>query len=339
MSGIPANIKAKDLPHRRTPITPIDRRSLSLIAPAAMLSPRSTSAADYPTRPIRLIVGFSAGASSDIVARLYAKGAASMVGQEMFVENKTGAGSSIAAEYVARAAKDGYTLFIPALSTLTYKIVHPEARFDMTRDFAPVALLAVGPLVMVVDPKLGVNSVQEFTALAKSKPEQILFGTVRPGSLPDLCGELYAQRAGVKLVQVPYPGSPQITTDLMGSRIMMSFQIASSVVGQINAGQIKALAVATDKRSDLLPEVPTMEEAGMPDFSTPLWFGLLAPAGTPRPVIDKLAAAAKQALHTPETVDLLGKQGRRCERRQYKRLKRALAPLSHGVILISDKSA
>jgi tripartite-type tricarboxylate transporter receptor subunit TctC len=274
-----------------------------------MLSPPSAFAADYPTHPIRLIVGFTAGASSDIVARLYAKGSAPIVGQEMIIENKTGAGSSIAAEYVARAAKDGYTLLIPALSTLTYKIVHPEARFDMTKDFAPVALLAVGPLVMVVDPKLGVNSVQEFTALAKSKPGEMLFGTVGPGSLPDLAGELYAQRAGVKLVQVPYPGSPQITTDLIGGRIMMSFQIASSVVGQIEAQQIKALAVATDKRSDLLPDVPTMAEAGMPDFNTPLWFGLLAPAGTPRAVIEKLAAAAKQSMHTPEIEDLLGKQG------------------------------
>ena len=294
---------------RRKTITHIDRRSLSLAALAALLSPRFAFAADYPTRPIRLIVGFSAGASSDIVARLYAKGAGQLVGQEMIVENKTGAGSSIAAEYVARSAKDGYTLFVPALSTLTYKIVHPEARYDMIRDFEAVSLLAVGPLVMVVDPKLGVNSVQELTALAKSRPGEILFGTVGPGSLPDLCGELYAQRAGVKLVGVPYPGSPQITTDLIGSRINMSFQIASSVVGQIQAGQIKALAVATDRRSDLLPDVPTMEEAGMPDFNTPLWFGLLAPAGTPRPVVDKLAAAAKQAMHTPEYVELLAKQG------------------------------
>ena len=274
-----------------------------------MLSPRRGFAADYPTRPIHLMVGFTAGASSDIIARLYAKGAGSMVGQEMIVENKTGAGSSIAAEYVARAAKDGYTLFVPALSTLTYKIVHPEARFDMIRDFAPVALLATGPLVMAVDPKLGVNSVQEFTALAKSRPGEILFGTVGPGSLPDLCGELYAQRAGVKLVQVPYPGSPQITTDLIGGRIMMSFQIASSVIGQIKSGQIKALAVATGKRSDLLPDVPTMAEAGIADFDTPLWFGLLAPAGTPRPAIDKLAAAAKQGMHAPDSVDLLRKNG------------------------------
>jgi tripartite-type tricarboxylate transporter receptor subunit TctC len=290
-------------------MTGIDRRSLSLLGLAAMLSPPSAFAADYPTRPIHLIVGFTPGASSDIVARLYAKGAGSIVGQEMVVENKTGAGSSIAAGYVARASNDGYTLLVPALSTLTYKIVHPEVSFDMIGDFAPVALLASGPLVMAVDPKLGVNSVKEFTALAKSKPGQILFGTVGPGSLPDLCGELYAQRAGVKLVQVPYPGSPQITTDLIGSRIMMSFQITSAIIGQIKAGQIKALAVATDQRSHLLPDVPTMAEAGMPDFNTPLWFGLLAPAGTPRPAIDKLAAAAKQAMHAPDTVDLLHKEG------------------------------
>jgi len=185
-------------------MTHIDRRSLSLFGLAAMLSPSSAFAAEYPTRPIHLIVGFTPGASSDIVARLYAKGAGPIVGQDVVVENKTGAGGSIAAGYVARAAKDGYTLFSCPLSTLTYKIVHPEAPFDMARNLAPVALLASGPLVMAVDPKLGVNSVKEFAALAKSKPGQILFGTVGPGSLPDLAGELYAQRAGVKLVQVPY---------------------------------------------------------------------------------------------------------------------------------------
>jgi len=198
---------------------------------------------------------------------------------------------------------------VPALSTLTYKTVHPEAPYDMAKDFAPVALLAVGPLVMAVDPKLGVNSVKEFTALAKSKPGKLNFGTVGPGSLPDLAAELYAQRAGVQMVQVPYPGSPQITTDLISGRIEMSFQITSAILGQIKSGQIKALAVATSKRSPLIPDVPTMEEAGMPDFNTPLWFGLVAPAGTPRPVIDKLAAAAKQAMHAPATVDLLDKQG------------------------------
>jgi tripartite-type tricarboxylate transporter receptor subunit TctC len=283
---------------------------MTLLTGAALAAPaRAFAQESFPTRPIHLVVGFTPGASSDIVARLFAKGAEQILGQNIVVENKTGAGSSIAAGYVARAAKDGYTLLAPALSTLTYKIVHPEAPFDMVKDFAAVALLAVGPLVMAVDPKLGVNTVQEFTALAKSKPGKLNFGTVGPGSLPDLAAELYAQRAGVQLVQVPYPGSPQITTDLMSGRIQMSFQITSAIIGQVRSGQIKALAVATDKRSPLLPDVPTMEEAGMPDFNTPLWFGLLAPAGTPRPVIDKLAAAAKTAMHTPETMDLLAKQG------------------------------
>ena len=288
----------------------IDRRTMLMLTAAALAAPaRAFAQENFPSRPIHLICGFTPGASSDIVARLFAKGAEQTIGQNIIVENKTGAGSSIAAGYVARAAKDGYTLMVPALSTLTYKTVHPEAPYDMVKDFAPVALLAVGPLVMAVDPKLGVNSVKEFTALAKSKPGQLNFGTVGPGSLPDLAAELYAQRAGVQLVQVPYPGSPQITTDLISGRIQMSFQITSAIIGQIQSGQIKALAVATSKRSPLIPDVPTMEEAGMPDFNTPLWFGLVAPAGTPRVVIDKLAAAAKQSMHAPATVDLLDKQG------------------------------
>jgi tripartite-type tricarboxylate transporter receptor subunit TctC len=288
----------------------IDRRAMSLLGLAAMLSPTRTLAQEaYPSRPIHVVVGFTPGASSDIVARIFAKGAEPILHQDIVVENKPGAASAIAAGYVARAANDGYTLLVPALSTLTNKIVHPNAQYDMVKDFAPVALLATGAIVMVVDPKLNVHSVADFTALAKSKPGQILFGTVGPGSLPDFAAELYAQRAGVKMVQVTYPGSPQVTQDMLAGRVMMSFQIASAVIGQLEAGKLKALAVAADKRSDLLPDVPTMAEAGMPNFNTPLWFGLVAPAGTPRPVIDKLATAAKKAMHTPDAVDLLHKQG------------------------------
>jgi tripartite-type tricarboxylate transporter receptor subunit TctC len=292
----------------------IDRRTMSLLGLAAMLSPpRALAQEAYPSRPIHVVVGFTPGASSDIVARIFAKGAGPLLRQDVVVENKPGAASAIAAGYVARAANDGYTLLVPALSTLTNKIVHPDAQYDMVKDFAPVALLATGAIVMVVDPKLDVHSVADFTALAKSKPGQILFGTVGPGSLPDFAAELYAQRAGVKMVQVTYPGSPQVTQDLLAGRVMMSFQIASAVIGQLEAGQLKALAVAADQRSDLLPDVPTMAEAGMPNFNTPLWFGLVAPAGTPRPVIDKLATAANKAMHAPDAVDLLHKQGFRPE--------------------------
>ena len=288
----------------------IDRRTMSFSGLAAMLSPlRALAQGAYPSRPIHVVVGFTPGASSDIVARILAKGADSALGRNVVVENKVGAAGSIAAAYVAHAAADGYMLFVCPLSTLTNKIVHPDQPFDIEKNFAPVALLATGAVVMVVDPKLDVHSVADFTALAKSKPGQILFGTVGPGSLPDLCGELYAQRAGVKLVQVPYPGSPQVITDLIAGRVAMNFAIASSVLGQIAAGQVRALAIAADKRSDLLPDVPTMAEAGIADFNTPLWFGLVAPAGTPRPIIDKLADAANKAMHTPDAEDLLHKQG------------------------------
>lgn len=288
----------------------IDRRTLSLLGLATVVaSPRALAAENYPSRPIHLLVGFTPGSSSDITARIFAKGADAILGQDVVVENKPGAGSSIAAGLASRAVNDGYTLLLCALSTVTYKITHPELSIDLVKDFEPIALLATGAIVMVVDPKIGVNSVAEFTALAKSKPGQVLFGSVGPGSLPDLCGELYAQRAGVKLVQVPYPGSPQVVTDLIAGRVAMNFAIASSVLGQIAAGQVKPLAIASDKRSDLLPNVPTMAEAGMPDFNTPLWFGLLAPRGTPRPIVDKLGAAALKAVHTPEAAALLHKQG------------------------------
>jgi tripartite-type tricarboxylate transporter receptor subunit TctC len=289
---------------------PIDRRALSLLGLAALVSPPRAFAQDaYPSRPIRLVVGFTPGAASDIIGRIFAKGAGPLIGQEFVVENKPGAGSSIAAEYVARAAKDGYTLFVPALSTLTYKIVNPTAPFDLTRDFAPIGLLGNLAIVLVVNPESNVHSVADLIAMAKAKPGEVLFASVGAGSLPHLCAELFAQRAGLNLTHVPYPGSPQAVTDLVAGRITMFFAPASGVVGQLAAGKLTALATAAHKRPSALPDVPTMEEAGVPDFDTSLWLGLVAPIGTPRLVIDKLADAAHKAVHAPEAVEALRKQG------------------------------
>jgi len=232
-----------------------------------------------------------------------------VLGQQVVAENKPGAGSTIAAQYVARAANDGYTLFIPALSTLTYQIANPDVTIDVRSDFAAVSPLARGTFVLAVNPDLKVNSVAELIALAKQKPGELLFGSVGNGSLPHLCAELFAQRAGIKLTHVPYPGSPQVIQDLVAGRINLTFNILSSALGQIAAGQLTALAVAANKRSDALPGAPTMAEAGMPDFDTSLWLGLLAPAGTPRPVVDKLNDAAHKAMHAPDAVALLAKQG------------------------------
>jgi tripartite-type tricarboxylate transporter receptor subunit TctC len=269
---------------------------------------RIARAQAYPSRPIHVIIGFTPGAAADVAARMLSAGAGPILGQRIVVENKPGAGSSIAAEYVAHAAKDGYTLFLATLSIITNQITNPNASVDLMRDFAPIALLESGAVVLVVNPETNVHSVAELIALAKSRPGQVLHATV-VGSLPHLASELFAQRAGIKLMQVPYQGSPQAVTDVIAGRVMMMFSPASSVVGQIAAGKLTALATAANKRSSALPDVPTMAEAGMPDFDTSLWFGLLAPAGTPRPVIEKLASAARKAMHAPEAIETLRKQG------------------------------
>ena len=287
------------------------RQFLDLAAGAAALQSLSCIAlaqVSYPSRPIRLIVGFTPGAASDVVARFFAKGAAPIIGQQVVVENKPGAGSSIAAKYAARSANDGYTLFLLALSTLTNEIANPALGMDIVKDFAPIARLASGPYVLVVNRDTDVHNVSDLIALAKSKPGQVLFGSVGAGSLPHLCAEMFAQRAGVKLTHVPYPGSPQVITDLMAGRITMAFENAIAVVGEVAAGKIKALATTASKRPNVLANVPTIAEAGMPDFDVSLWFGVMAPAGTSRPVIDKLAATAHEAMQVPDTVEMLRKQ-------------------------------
>ena len=288
------------------------RQFLGWTAGAAVMpvASRIAAADTYPSRPVRLIVGFTAGAASDVVARIFAKAASPIVGQQIVVENKPGAGSSIAAQYVSRAPNDGYTLFFPALSGLTNEIVNPSSPpLDMSKDFTPIAQIAEGPFYLIVNPSLGLKSVADFIALAKAKPGELTYGSVGAGSLPHLCGALLEQRTGIKMVHVPYPGSPETVTDLVANRITMSFIVGSSVLGQIQAGQLQALATSAGKRSSLLPNVPTMIESGVPDFDVSLWLGLLAPPGTASPIITTLADAARKGVNMPEAAEALRKQG------------------------------
>jgi tripartite-type tricarboxylate transporter receptor subunit TctC len=241
----------------------LSRRSLLRIAASAtplVSSDRTVIAQEaFPSRPIHIIVGFTAGAASDVASRILGESMRPILGQQILVENRPGAGSSIAAEYVAHATKDGYTLFLATLSIITNQITNPNPSLDLTRDLAPVALLASGAVVLVVNPEVNVRSVAELIALAKSKPGQVLHATVM-GTLPHLASELFAQRAGIKLMQVPYQGSPQAATDVLAGRAMMTFSPASTVVGQIAAGELLALATAANKRSSALPDVPTWVE-------------------------------------------------------------------------------
>ncbi len=276
---------------------------------ASLGAPAVRAQSDYPNRPVRLIVGFIPGSSADITARVLGSRLSQILGQQFVIEGKPGAGSSIAAEFVARAPKDGYTLFIASSANITNAAINPNLPFDVTKDLTPVALINTAAVILVVHPSTGVSNVQELIALAKSKPGEILYASTGVGTAPHLSGELLSMRAGVKLVHVPYQGSPQAATDLLAGRVAMMFSPASAVISQVEAGSLKVLASAASKRPGILPNVPTMAEAGLPDFDTSIWFGLMAPAGTPRPVIDKLAGAVREALQSNEVVMAWRPQG------------------------------
>jgi tripartite-type tricarboxylate transporter receptor subunit TctC len=290
----------------------IDRRAivrLGLLAAVSAAAGAARAQSPYPSRPMHLVVGFPPGAAADISARVLANGMRAMLGQQMVVENKPGAGSSIAAEYAARATSDGYTLFLGSSANITNQAINPALTFDIAKDFAPIALTATAAVVLVVNPALGVHSVAELIALAKAKPGTVLYASTGVGAAPHLSAELFAERAGIKIVHVPYQGSPQAVGDLIAGRTMMMFSPASAVLGQIAAGKLLALASAATKRPSILPELPTMAEAGMPDFDTGIWFGLMAPTGTPGPIVDKLAAVADEAMRSPDAIEALHKQG------------------------------
>jgi tripartite-type tricarboxylate transporter receptor subunit TctC len=294
---------------RTTALTTIALTWALATAFAIMFAVPLAQAEDYPTRPVRIIVGFIPGSSADITARVLGQRMGQILGQQFVIEAKPGAGSNLAAEFVARAPKDGYTLFLGSSANITNAAINRNLPFDIAKDFAPIALVTTAAVILVVHPSTGVNNVEELIALAKSKPGEILYASTGVGTAPHLSGELLSMRAGVKLVHVPYQGSPQAATDLLAGRVAMMFSPASAVISQVEAGSLKVLASASSKRPGILPNVPTMAEAGMPDFDTSIWFGLMAPAGTPRDIIDKLARAVREAVVANEVVAAWRPQG------------------------------
>jgi tripartite-type tricarboxylate transporter receptor subunit TctC len=290
--------------------TPLRLLIVLLSGLAAMIAaPGARAEGDYPSKPVHLIVGFIPGSAADITARVLGNRLGDLLGQQFVVENKAGAGSNLAADFVARAQKDGYTLFLGSSANITNAAITPNLPFDIVKDFAPIALVDVGAVILVVHPSTGVKSVAELIALAKSKPGEILYASTGIGTAPHLAAELFAMRAGVKIVHVPYQGSPQAVTDLIAGRTSMMFSPASAVIPQVAAGTLTALASAADARPSVAPNLPTMAEAGIPNFDTSIWFGLMAPAGTPRGIVDKLAAAVHDAMRSSEVLELLRKQG------------------------------
>ena len=287
------------------------RRVLRLTATAAGLAsmPRGARAQAYPNRPVRIIMGFAPGASGDIAARLLAQDLGKHLSQQFIVENRTGAGSTIATNFVAHAAPDGYTLLQGTVANTISPIITPNIGYDFQKDFAPISLFATLPNIIVVNPSLGVHSVKELIKLAREKPGELTFGSAGVGGISHFGGELFNVMAGTKIVHVPYTGTAQAATDLLGGRLQVMFSPASTVLQFIAEGKLVALASTGARRASAAPDLVTVSESGLPGYDTVGWFGLLAPAGTPREIIDRVAAASNEALKAPEVAASLAVQG------------------------------
>jgi tripartite-type tricarboxylate transporter receptor subunit TctC len=258
-------------------------------------------AQSYPNAPVRVLSGFPAGTTADISARVVGAKMGQILGQQFVVENRPGAASSIAGTQAARAPNDGYTLYVASAANMINAAMRTsDLPFDILKDFTPITLMTSTPTVLVVPPELGVKNVQELIALAKQKPGAISFGSSGVASSTHLALELFKSLAKVNIEHIPYTGSPQVVTDLLANRLQGYFSPASTVMGQVRAGKLVALATTDPKRGTIIPDLPTMVEAGVPDCVSVLWFGLVAPTGTPQPVIDRLSMAANEALKSDE---------------------------------------
>jgi tripartite-type tricarboxylate transporter receptor subunit TctC len=273
----------------------------ALILAAAALSVRPVQAQDYPTRPIRLIVAFTAGGTTDYVARLLADKLKDKLGQTVIVENKPGANGAIGADYVAKAAPDGYILFFTTVGAVAINPgLRPDLPYDPVKDFAPVGMAVFNSTMLVVSAAMKVNSTTELAALARQKPGTVTIGVTGLGAISHLGLELFKSDAGIDITAVPYRGASQAITDILGGSLDGLFGDVPTVLTQIQAGKLKALAATSSARSDIFPDVPTFVEQGFPGTVADQWAGVLAPARTPPEIVGKLNAALVAVLNDPD---------------------------------------
>lgn len=265
-------------------------------------------AAPYPQKPVKVIVGFPPASGADIMARVIAQKLGETLGQQFPVDNRPGAGSSIAAGLVAKSAADGHTLFIGTIANAINASLYTKLTFDFTRDFAAIAPGGSSPNILVVHPSLPVKNVAELIKLAKSKPGQMSFGSSGIGTLPHLAAEMFNGMAGIKLTHIPYKGSPQATFDLIAGQFEMMFGIGTTAMPEVKHGRLRALAVTTASRLPALPDLATVAESGLPGFEAVTWFGFVAPAGTPREIIVRLNTEINRVGALPEIRQQLAAQ-------------------------------
>ncbi len=284
--------------------------ALAVLGFVAWAAGHAAAATDYPARPVTLVVAFTPGGPSDVLARILGRRLEALLGQPFVIDNRPGAGGNIAAEAVAHAAPDGLTLLMGNNSILaTNASLYAKLAYDPEKDFAPISLIGTQANILVVNPALPVHSMGELIALAKAQPGKLNFASSGYGAAAHLAGELFRARAQIDIVHVPYKGAAPALHDVIAGNVQMMFATAASVVGHIKSGAVRALAVTTLKRTAILPDLPTMDELGLKDFDAATWHGLVAPAATPAAIVTTLSRATVTALNEPETRHALAALG------------------------------
>jgi tripartite-type tricarboxylate transporter receptor subunit TctC len=264
----------------------------------------------FPAKPVRIVVGSAAGGPIDLVARLTAQELSKIFDQQFVIENRTGAGGTIAGEYVARSARDGYTLSMGSAATLCIApALYPKLPYDPVRDFSPISVIAATSFVLVVHPSIPVRSVKEFVALARAKPGELRFGSAGSGSATHLSAELFKSMAKIDAIHVPYKGGSQAIVDVLSGQIDFMFDTIPNSMPRIKAGKLRALGVTGSQRSPVAPDLPTIAAAGVPGYEATTWFGLLAPAATPREIVNRLSEAARKVVGAGDLKQRMLSQG------------------------------
>ena len=272
----------------------------ALLGAAGLGSAQAQAPAAWPQRPISLVVPFPAGGTTDVLARALAERLSSSLGQTVIVESKPGAGATLGADFVAKSKPDGHTLLMGAVHHTIAPAVYRKLPYDLQKDFAPVAGVALVPNVLVVNAGTPVKTVAELVAMLKAKPGAYQYGSNGNGTAQHLIGTQFENLTGTDLAHIPYKGSGPLATDLLGGQLTMSFDTITPVLPHIKAGKLRPLAVTTAKRSSALPDVPTLDEAGLKGFNIGTWFGVLAPAGTPRDIVQRLNTEMVKVIHSPD---------------------------------------
>ena len=287
----------------------VSRRFALAALVAACIVPLAVLAQAYPTRPITIVVPFPPGGATDILARILGQKVSEILRQPILVDNRAGATGAIGLTHVAKAAPDGYTLVLATASSLGTNPAVTKVPFDPVKDFTPIGLLAAEPMGLAVNPSVPANNVQELIAYAKTKPGGLNYAASSVGGATHLTGELFKTAAGIQLQHIPYKGAAPAMTDLLGGQVPMMFDVIPTALAHVRSGRLKAIAVTSARRTTVMPEVPTIAESGIPGFEAISWFGLYAPAATPKETVNKLNADFNRVLQLPEVKDKLAAQG------------------------------